>query len=226
MKTIAYLRVSTDQQDLDNQRLEIEEYCKKQKLDINEWIQVEISSRKNQTDRKICELLASLKRGDRLIVSELSRLSRSIKGTHEIMDKLARKRIEVHVIKQNLVTHGMGDMTTKVLINAFAMCAEIERDLISARTKNGLALAKKRGVKLGNPQIHKLVKNKKRNADKFAETLRPIITGFVAQNMTQRAIAGALNQAGIRSRKDCEWSLIMVQNLLKRLNLKTKHTRK
>lgn len=80
-KTIAYLRVSTDQQDLNNQKHEIELYAKKRHLQIDDWVEVEISSRKNMHDRRIAELIQGLKKGDKLIVSELSRLARSMRVT-------------------------------------------------------------------------------------------------------------------------------------------------
>ena len=226
MKTIAYLRISTDQQDLDNQKLEIQTYSKQRNMIIDEFIEIEISSRKNGHDRKIDELLSKLKRHDCLVVSEISRLARSIREVHNIMHLLAKKKVELHAIKQNLITRGMNDMSTKILVNSFAMCAEIERDLISARTKNGLALAKSRGVKLGNPNIGKINKNRKKAADKYAETLRGVLTAFVEQGLSQRAIVNELNKAGIKTRQNVnEWSLIQLQNVLKRLGLQTKHTR-
>ena len=81
--TYAYLRVSTDQQDLNNQKQEIESYAKRRHLKIDEWVEVEISSRKNMRDRRITELIQGLKKGDKLIVSELSRLaSRHREGTN------------------------------------------------------------------------------------------------------------------------------------------------
>ena len=138
-KTVAYLRVSTDQQDLDNQRFEITRYAEGRNFQIDDWIEVEVSSRKNLLDRRISEMVKGLKRGDRLIVSELSRLARSMRETHNIVHDLAKKKVEFHAIKQNLHTKDFKDMTTKVLINAFSLAAEIERDLISRRTKEALA---------------------------------------------------------------------------------------
>jgi len=94
-KTIAYLRISTDQQDLESQRLEIENYAESKNLPIDEWIQVEISSRKNMRDRRISELIKMVRRGDRLIVSELSRLARSMRETHNIVHDLSKRKVEI-----------------------------------------------------------------------------------------------------------------------------------
>ena len=225
MKTIAYIRVSTDKQDLGNQKLEIQRYAKRQNLEIDEFIEIEISSRKNGHDRRIDELLSKLKRNDILIVSEISRLARSIRQISQIIHDLAKKKIESHFIKEGLVTKGKGDLTTKITINAFSVAAEIERDLISQRTKNGLALAKKRGVKLGNPNIHKMAANRKIKADKYAQKMRTIVTGLVDQGLTQRQIMDELNKAEIPTRRGNEWVLRAVQLLLERLNLKTRHTK-
>lgn len=150
--TYAYLRVSTDQQDLNNQKQEIESYAKRRHLKIEEWVEVEISSRKNICDRRITELIQGLKKGDKLIVSELSRSARSMRETRNIVHDIAKRKAELHVIKQNLVTKGTNDLSTKIYINSFAMAAEIERDLISQRTKNGLARVKAEGKETRQPE--------------------------------------------------------------------------
>ena len=159
--------------------MEIDKYAESKNLPIDEWLQVEISSRKNMRDRRISELIKMVKRGDKLIVSELSRLARSMRETHNIVHDLSKRKVELHVIKQNLITKGVNDMATKILINAFGMAAEIERDLISQRTKNGLARAKAEGKKLGNPNLK--ADNKKRidKANDFAESLRGTISSFI-----------------------------------------------
>jgi DNA invertase Pin-like site-specific DNA recombinase len=102
-KTIAYVRVSTDLQDLENQKLEISSYANSRNLQIDKWLEVEVSSRKAAAERRLDELIKDLKKGDRLIVSELSRLARSMREIHNIMHELAKKNVELHIIKQNLV---------------------------------------------------------------------------------------------------------------------------
>ena len=167
----AYLRVSTDEQDLENQRLEINSYAENNGMEINEWIEVEASSRIRKRDRRIDELINGLKKGDVLIVSELSRLARSMREIHNIIHDIAKKKVELHIIKQNLVTKSDNDMATKIFINSFAMAAEIERDLISQRTKNGIALARKRGKQIGNPNLKADNKKGIKKANAFAESL-------------------------------------------------------
>lgn len=225
-KTIAYLRVSTDQQDLENQRMEIKSYADSKNLEIHKWIQVEISSRKNLHDRRIAELVQGLKKGDILIVSELSRLARSMRETHNIVHDIAKKKAELHVIKQNLITKDANDMATKIYINSFGMAAEIERDLISQRTKNGLARVKAEGRKLGNPNLK--VDNQRRidKANKYAETLRGTISSFIKSGYTQRQMVDELNRIGVKTARGCQFMLITLQRIMKRLDLSTTYSKK
>ena len=223
-KTIAYLRVSTDQQELETQKLEIEKYAESKNLPIDEWIQIEISSRKNMRDRRISELIKMVRRGDRLIVSELSRLARSMRETHNIVHDLSKRKVELHVIKQNLITKGVNDMATKILINAFGMAAEIERDLISQRTKNGLARAKAEGKKLGNPNLKADNQKRIEKANRYAESLRGTISSFIESGFTQRQIVDELNKIGVKTARGFEFTLITLQRILARLHLSTVHS--
>jgi len=226
MKIISYLRVSTDRQDLENQKLEIENYTKKLGLQVDQWIQVEMSSRKSFDKRKIDNLLSSLKKGDTLIVSELSRLSRSIREIHNILHSLMEKKINLHIIKQNIVTNGENDMTTKILVTVLSMVSEMERELISQRTKNGLELVKRNGKKLGNPNIKSQVEKLKEDSNRWSEGMRTVITGFVNQGLTQREIVSELNKLNIKTRRECQWSLITLQRVMKRLEIKTLKVKK
>jgi DNA invertase Pin-like site-specific DNA recombinase len=178
-KTIAYLRVSTDRQDLANQKMEIVRYAESKDMEIDNWIQVEISSRKNMRERRIVELIDGLRKGDRLIVSELSRLARSMRETHNIVYEIARKKAELHIIKQNLITKDENDMATKIYINSFAMAAEIERDLISQRTRTGLARVKAEGKRLGNPNLKQDNQLRVQKANKYAGALRDTIISYM-----------------------------------------------
>jgi len=151
-KTFAYLRVSTGQQDLNNQRLELHEYASKNNFKIDEFIEIEISSRKSTKARKIDYLLDNLQEGNLLIVSELSRLGRSVGQIIQIVDALIKNNIRFVAIKENIKINGKQDIQSKVMITMFSLFAEIERDLISVRTKQGLAAAKKKGKLLGRPK--------------------------------------------------------------------------
>ena len=147
---IAYLRVSTDDQELKNQKFEILNYCDHHKMKVDSWINVEVSSRKSKKDRKLKEL-DNLKAGDILIVSELSRLGRSVLEVVGMVEDLLRREIEFISIKQNLrlTAH---DASSKIIVTIFSLVAELERDFISSRTKTALARKKAEGMKLGRPR--------------------------------------------------------------------------
>ena len=151
-RTVGYLRISTSDQDLNNQKLEILDYADQNKFQIDEWIQIKISSRKSTKERLIDQLLEKLNTDDCLIVSELSRLGRSISEIITIIDTLIKKQVKVIIIKQGMLINGKNDMQTKVMVTMFSLFAEIERDLISERTKNGLARARAEGKLLGRPR--------------------------------------------------------------------------
>ncbi len=151
-RVIAYLRVSTGKQDLENQKLEIYNYSHKNSLIVDEFIEVAISSQKSSKQRKIDYLLDLLVESDTLIVSELSRLGRSVGQIIQIMDQLVKSKIHFIALKENIQISGEQDIQTKVMITMFSLFAEIERDLISERTKQGLAVAKAKGKQLGRPK--------------------------------------------------------------------------
>lgn len=151
-KTIAYLRVSTDGQDLNNQKIEISDYCEKNGMKIDEWLEIVISSRKETKSRRIDELLEKLNKGDTLIISELSRLGRSVGQIIMLIDELIKKKTFVVVIKQGIRITGERDITTTVMVTMLGLFAEIERDLISQRTKSGLIKARREGKILGRPK--------------------------------------------------------------------------
>lgn len=150
-KTIGYIRVSTLLQNSESQRLAILEYCNKHSLKIDEWIEIAASSRKSKKDRRIDELLKRLKSKDTLVVSELSRLGRSVGEISEIVDHLIKENINFISIKESILLSGKKDIHAKVMITMFSLFADIERDLLSERTKEGIAAARAMGAKLGRP---------------------------------------------------------------------------
>ena len=152
MKTLAYIRVSTDRQDLKNQRLEILDYAHRNDFRIDEFIEIEISSRKSTKKRKIDELIERLRENDTLIVSELSRIGRSTAEVINTVNTLIEKHVRLIAIKQNLVVNDKHDIQSKVIITMFSLFAELERDLISQRTKQALEAKKALGVRLGRPK--------------------------------------------------------------------------
>lgn len=159
MKTIAYIRVSTDQQDLNKQRHLLLEYAQKNQWLIHEFIEAEVSARKSQTQRKIDVLLEKLESGDRLLVAELSRLGRNMLETLNIINTLTEKQIDVVFVRQPELSTNSSH--SKLLLAIYSYFAEAEREYISIRTKQGLAAAKAQGKLLGRP---KGSKNKKGRA--------------------------------------------------------------
>lgn len=150
-----YIRVSTTDQNLEGQKNLISRYCMDNKIMVDEWIELEMSSRKTMEQRRISELLDRLNPKDVVIASELSRLGRSIKETLNIIESiLEKKQTRLILIKQNLDLNpkDKNNITNKVLITVFSMLAELERDFISERTKEGLRARAAMGIKLGKPK--------------------------------------------------------------------------
>ena len=152
MKTVAYLRISTGSQDLANQKVAVLDYARQQNFIVDRFVEAQISSRKTPAQRGIEELLGTLSAGDRLIVSELSRLGRSLGQVIRIVDELVKQKVRFVAIKEAIRFEGKQDMQTKVMIALFGLFAEVERDLISQRTKEGLAAARAKGRLLGRPK--------------------------------------------------------------------------
>lgn len=146
----AYIRVSTDKQSIENQRFEILKFADEKKLSINHWIEETISSTKKLQDRKLSSLIEKLKSKDVLILSELSRLGRSIMEVMSILNLLMEKGIKVFTTKEH---YELGNnINSKVLAFAFSLAAEIERSMISQRTKDALARKRSEGKILGRPK--------------------------------------------------------------------------
>ena len=150
-KIVAYLRASTDKQDLSHQKLEILEFARKRELRVDDFVEVIVSSRKTSKQRRIDELVQMLGETDTLIVTELSRLGRSTAEVIALVNALAQRNIRVITIKQNLDISRQ-DMNSKIILTLFSLFAELERDLISLRTKEALAAKKAQGTPLGKPK--------------------------------------------------------------------------
>lgn len=142
-----YIRVSSDKQTVENQRFEINNFCKKENLKIDGWIEETISGTKNYDKRKLGELLNRVQKDDLIICAELSRLGRNLFMIMEILHICMNKECKVWTIKDN---YRLGDdIQSKVLAFAFGLSAEIERNLISQRTKEALAMRKAQGIHIG-----------------------------------------------------------------------------
>jgi DNA invertase Pin-like site-specific DNA recombinase len=148
-----YIRVSTDKQTTDNQRFEIQNFARKKSIPIEEWIEETISATKKLDDRKFGHLLKRMQKGDQLIVTELSRLGRNLMQIMKILHDCMEKDVMVYTIKER---YELGNnINSKVLAFAFGLSAEIERNLISQRTKEALARRKAEGIVLGRPKGRK-----------------------------------------------------------------------
>ena len=152
MRTVAYLRVSTAQQDPSSQRLAILDYARQHDFHIDQFIEATTSGQAPAKRRRLDELISGLERGDRLVVSELSRLGRSLGQIVAILDALSKAGVAFVALKENIRVEGKQDIQTKVMTTLFALFAEVERDLISERTREGLAKARASGRKLGRPK--------------------------------------------------------------------------
>ena len=154
-----YIRVSSDKQTVENQRFEIMNFCERQKLKINDWIEETIIGTKNYDKRQLGKLLKKVDKNDIIICSELSRLGRNLFMIMEILNICMNKECRVWTIKDN---YRLGDdIQSKVLAFAFGLSAEIERNLISQRTKEALARKKAEGKILGRP------KGRRNNPEKY-----------------------------------------------------------
>jgi DNA invertase Pin-like site-specific DNA recombinase len=165
-KIIGYIRISTDKQDLDKQRHLLLEHARKERLIIDEFIEVEVSSRQDKAERRIDELQAKLQEGDTLLVAELSRLGREMLQVLNIINDLSAKGVKITFVRQpELSTTGSHG---KLLLAVYSYFAEAEREFISMRVKQGLAAARAKGVKLGRP---KGSRNKKRVLDPYRDDI-------------------------------------------------------
>ena len=184
--TYGYIRVSTDKQTVENQKFEITNFCKREKLQVDGWIEETISGSKNYDKRKLGELLKIIKKEDLIICAELSRLGRNLFMIMEILNICMKKECRVWTIKDN---YRLGDdIQSKVLAFAFGLSAEIERNLISQRTKEALKLKRAEGVVLGRP------KGRKTNPQKHKlYAMKEIIDELLIIGVSQRCIAKNLH---------------------------------
>jgi DNA invertase Pin-like site-specific DNA recombinase len=149
-KTVAYLRVSTLDQDIDKNKADILILANSLHLGHVEFIEEKVSGKVPWCKRKVATILKSCQEGDTIIVSEISRLGRSMLECMEILSIATSKSIKVYAVKGNWQLDG--SLSSKVMAIAFAMASEIERDLISERTKEALRVRRQQGLPLGRPQ--------------------------------------------------------------------------
>jgi DNA invertase Pin-like site-specific DNA recombinase len=170
-KNYCYIRVSTSRQDYQNQRYGLLEFANKKGLKVDEWIEETTSGTKKVSERNLGKLIEKMQKDDVLIVTELSRIGRSLFDIMATLNVLMEKGVKVYSVKEN---YELGDnINSKVLSFAFGLSAEIERSLISARTKEALAKRKASGKSLGRPKGYQLEKVKlSEYEDKIKELIR------------------------------------------------------
>ena len=154
-----YVRVSTDKQSTENQRFEIENYSKAKGFRIERWVDETISGTTSVSDRQLGRLLKQIRKGDTLVTTELSRLGRNLMQVMSFLHQCMERDIIVLTVKER---YELGNnINSKILAFAFSLSAEIERNLISQRTKEALARLKKEGYQIGRGKGRR---NKKLNA--------------------------------------------------------------
>lgn len=177
-----YIRVSSDKQTVENQRFEINGFCRRENLHIDGWIEETISGTKNYSKRALGKLLQKVRKDDLIICAELSRLGRNLFMIMEILNLCMSKECRVWTIKDN---YRLGeDIQSKVLAFAFGLSAEIERNLISQRTKEALARKRAEGVTLGRPKGRKTAECRYKLYPK-----KTLITELLREGISQRKIA-------------------------------------
>jgi len=213
-KFVSYLRVSTHRQGssglgLEAQRQGVLDYLNGNGWELlQEFIEVE-SGKGSDALRK------------RPVLREAIAYAKKHKATLLVakLDRLARNVHFISALMESKVEFTACDFPTanRLTIHILAAVAEFEREAISRRTKEALAAAKARGVKLGNPNLKPDNEKRSREAQEFAESLRPTLEGFKVQGFSQRRMVDELNALGVAARRGGLWSLIQLQLVLKRL---------
>ncbi|OQX00341.1 MAG: resolvase [Thiothrix lacustris] len=182
MKIYAYLRVSTDAQDVDNQKHGILEYANKHGFSNMIFVEDTVSGQKKWQLRKLGELVRMAEKGDIIIFAEISRMARSTLQVLEIMEHCTKHEIEVHVTKQNMILDK--SMSSRITVTVLGMAAEIEREFISIRTKEALAKRKAAGLPMGRPSGQAETLRLDAKADEIAD--------LMSKGVNKRSIAKVL----------------------------------
>jgi len=201
MAIYAYLRVSTDAQDVDNQKHGILEYANKHGLTNMTFVEDTVSGQKKWQLRKLGELVRMAEKGDIIIFAEISRMARSTLQVLEIMEHCTKAGIEVHVTKQNMVLDQ--SMSSRITVTVLGMAAEIEREFISIRTKEALAKRKAAGLPMGRPAGQAETLKLDAKADEIADLMsKGVNKRSIAKviGCSHTALYDWLDRRGIRER--------------------------
>ena len=178
----AYLRVSTHTQDVENQKLSVLDYCNSQGIAPIEFVEDTTSGRRSWRDREIGRLLETADAGDVLVAAEVSRLARSTLQVLELLQAAAERGVTVHIAKNRMVL----DQSLPATITAtiLGLAAQIEREFISARTKEALACRKAAGLPVGRP--------KGRATKLMLDDRRAEIVDYFSKGVSKRSVARIL----------------------------------
>jgi DNA invertase Pin-like site-specific DNA recombinase len=213
---VTYYRVSTQRQGksglgLEAQKKAIEDYLNGGNHQvIEEFVEVESGKGSNALDRRpiLKEAIQYAKKHKaKLLIAKLDRLARNVHFISSLMES-----------KVDFVIADMPEANA-LTIHLLSAVAEYERELISKRTKEALAAAKRRGTKLGNPNLKADNRKRKKQAQDFAKKLKPTLKAYRVQGMSQRAIVDELNSVGITAPRGGEWRLVQVQRVMTRLGI-------
>ena len=181
MAVIGYIRVSSNKQTCEHQQFEIKKFAGQNNIAIDMWVQETISSREPLNKRQLGGLLARMNSGDILIACEISRLGRSLLEVMHILEECLNKNCQVWTIKEN---YRLGnDIQSKVMAFAFGLSAEIERNLISQRTKASLDNLRSSGKKLGRPFS---AESKKLKLSRNTKTIRRMLAAGISKSQIAR----------------------------------------
>ena len=188
---IGYIRVSTDTQNLQNQKHKILEYAQSKKIIIDEFLEIEISSKKNQSDRLIDNIFEKLKSGDTVIFTELSRLGRNMLEILNLIERFNKSNIKLIFVNQPELSTNDNNALSSLLLAIYGYFAQTEREIISERTKQGLKVAKASGKILGRP---KGVKNKDRVLEPFLNEIKKLLALNVPKSSILKIVNNKLNK--------------------------------
>ena len=188
---IGYIRVSTEQQSMENQKHKLLEYAQNNKMIIDEFIELEISSKKNQKERLLDEVFEKLKRGDTFMCTELSRLGRNMLEILNLIEKFNSAGIKLIFTNQPELSTNKNEALLSLLLAIYGYFAQTEREIISQRTKQGLAAARASGKTLGRP---KGVKNKNRVLDPFKDEIKKYLEMGLMQTNILKIINSQLEK--------------------------------
>jgi len=190
--TIGYIRVSTEQQSVQNQKHKILEYAQQKKIIVDEFIELEISSKKSQKERLLETLFLDMKSGDTLICTELSRLGRNMLEILNLIEKFNQYNIKLIFTNQPELSTNQHKAFSSLLLAIYGYFAQTEREIISERTKQGLVAAKARGKILGRPQGSK---NKERVLDPYKDEIKKYLEMSLSQTSILKIINSKLKKS-------------------------------